>query len=58
MRPRPDRQRVDVQYAANGRDGLGQNPAGVVKVPCGKDGLRYARVQFRVNGRYVGNMMI
>ena len=37
MRPRPDGQWVDVQYAANGRDGLWQNTAGVVEVPRGED---------------------
>lgn len=37
---------------------LGATEAHVQKVPCGKDGFRYARVQFRANGRYVGNMMI
>lgn len=37
---------------------LGATDAHVQKVPCGKDGFRYARVQFRANGRYVGNMMI
>jgi hypothetical protein len=37
---------------------LGATDAHVQKVPCGKDGFRYARVQFRCNGRYVGNMMV
>lgn len=37
---------------------LGATDAHVQKVPCGKDGYRYSRVQFRCNGRYVGNMMI
>jgi hypothetical protein len=37
---------------------LGATDAHVQKVPCGKGGFRYARVQFRTNGRYVGNMAI
>ena len=50
MRPRPDGQRVDVQYAANGRDGLWQNTAGVVEVRCGEDRIHMCHEHRRSPG--------
>ncbi len=37
---------------------LGATEAQVQKVPCGKNRERYARVQFRADGKYVGNLML
>ena len=37
---------------------LGATDAYVQKVPCGKDGFRYARVQVPWNCRYFCNMMV